>query len=104
MKWLVTSRNQPDIDRYLHPSRCTTGVSLDFNDGHVSKAVAAFIDFKVQLLADVQKYDTETQVEVQKHLQDKAEGTFLWVSLVCKELKEFHFTASELFFASCRPG
>jgi hypothetical protein len=41
----------------------------------------------VERLATAKKYDRGLQAEVQHQLRDKAEGTFLWVSLVCKELE-----------------
>jgi hypothetical protein len=87
VKWLVTSRNIPEIERYLQPDSLGVKVSLEVKASHVSRAVAAFVEYKVQQLAAVQKYDTSLQAEVQQLLRDKAEGTFLWVSLVCKDLE-----------------
>ncbi|KAF2266729.1 hypothetical protein CC78DRAFT_124362 [Lojkania enalia] len=88
VKWLVTSRNLPDIERYLHPDSVGVKVSLELSASHVAKAVAAFVDFKVQSLANAGVYnDSETQARVRQLLRDKAEGTFLWVSLVCKEME-----------------
>ncbi|KAJ4331969.1 hypothetical protein N0V95_009770, partial [Ascochyta clinopodiicola] len=87
VKWLVTSRNIPEIERYLQPDSLGVKVSLEVKASHVSRAVAAFVEYKVQQLAAMQKYDTSLQAEVQQLLRDKAEGTFLWVSLVCKELE-----------------
>ena len=62
-------------------------VSLELNASYISKAVTAFINLKVQRLADVKRYDARTQGVVQQILRVKAEDTFLWVSLVCKELE-----------------
>ena len=87
VKWLVTSRNIPEIERYLQPDSLGVKVSLEVKASHVSRAVAAFVEYKVQQLAAVQKYDISLQAEVQQLLRDKAEGTFLWVSLVCRELE-----------------
>jgi hypothetical protein len=33
------------------------------------------------------RHDTRLQAEVQQQLRDKAEGTLLWVSLVCREVE-----------------
>lgn len=77
----------PDIKRFLQPSSHSSKVSLELNASHVSKAVTTFVDIKVQRLATIKQYDSKTQLEVQQQLRDKAEGTFLWVSLVCKELE-----------------
>jgi hypothetical protein len=87
VKWLVTSRNLPEIEQYLQPDAAGIKVSLEVSADQVSRAVAAFISFKVQDLATVKKYGAELQAEVEKVLRGKAEGTFLWVSLVCKELE-----------------
>ncbi|KAF5851015.1 hypothetical protein GGP41_010749 [Bipolaris sorokiniana] len=87
VKWLVTSRNMPEIARYLQPDAAGVKVSLEVKASHVSRAVAAFVQYKVQRLATVHVYDLELQAEVQQQLRDKAEGTFLWVSLVCRELE-----------------
>jgi hypothetical protein len=87
VKWVATSRNIPEIQRYLQPNSLGVKVSLEVKMSHVSRAVTAFVEYKVQRLATVQKYDPRLQAEVQLQLRDKAEGTFLWVSLVCKELE-----------------
>ncbi|KAH8731665.1 hypothetical protein GQ44DRAFT_585451, partial [Phaeosphaeriaceae sp. PMI808] len=62
-------------------------VSLEVHASYVSKAVAAFINFKVRHLATAKNFDARLEAEVQQVLCDRAEGTFLWVSLVCKELE-----------------
>jgi hypothetical protein len=86
IKWVMTSRNMPEIERYLQPDLLGVKVSLEISKDHVSKAVAAFVDYKMQRLATALQYDPELRAEVQQQLCDKAEGTFLWVSLVCREL------------------
>jgi len=48
VKWLVTSRNIPEIERHLQPDSLGVKVSLEVKASHVSKAVAAFIEYKVQ--------------------------------------------------------
>lgn len=87
VKWLVTSRNLPSIEQFLYPSLMSDKVSLELNASHISKAVTAFIDFKVEHLAALKKYDSQTQKRVRHMLHDRAENTFLWVSLVCSELE-----------------
>lgn len=46
-----------------------------------------FIDTKVNELAWKKKYNSELQLFIKEYLLRKAEGTFLWVALVCKELE-----------------
>lgn len=87
IKWLTTSRNVPIFterlgrDHQLH-------TSLELNSQHVARAVARFIDYKVQELADLKSYAHKLRVFVRESLREKAEDTFLWVALVCKELSK----------------
>jgi hypothetical protein len=104
VKWLVTSRNLPDIERHLHPDSVGGKVSLELSHSHVSNAVTAFVDFKVQQLAAAHKYDPATQAEVQQQLCDKGEGTFLWVSLVCKELESVPLYRTRAVLKELPPG
>jgi hypothetical protein len=86
-KWLVASRNRLDIEERLRPDNLRSRISLEFNSPHVSQAVNAFIDFKVRELTRLKHYDENLREEVKSYLQNNAEGTFLWVALVCKELQ-----------------
>ena len=87
IKWLTTSRNVPTfIERLGRNHQLHT--SLELNSQHVARAVASFIDYKVKELADLKSYASELQILVRKSLREKAEDTFLWVALVCKELSK----------------
>ena len=77
IKWLVTSRNLPEIERFLYPNTSRININLELCSSYVSRAVTAFIGLKVNYLATRQKYDSNTSREVQELLQEKAEGTFL---------------------------
>jgi hypothetical protein len=52
----------------------------------------------------VQKYDQGLRAEVQQQLRDKAEGTFLWVSLVCKELASVPLYRTREVLQALPPG
>jgi hypothetical protein len=104
VKWLVTSRNIPEIERHLQPDLRGIKVSLEVKASHVSKAVAAFVEYKAQRLVTVQKYDARLQAEVQQQLRSKAEGTFLWVSLVCKELESVPLYRTQEVLQELPPG
>jgi hypothetical protein len=86
VKWLVTSRNQPTIQARLKPDGLRLNTSLELNSVHISRAVDTFIDFKVRELMDRGTYDSELEKDIRDYLSEKADGTFLWVALVCKEL------------------
>jgi hypothetical protein len=88
VKWLVASRNRPDIEERLRPDSLRLKISLELNLSHISRAVDAFIDVKVGELAKEKRYDDKIREEVRNHLFNNAEGTFLWVAVVCKELRE----------------
>jgi hypothetical protein len=104
VKWLVTSRNILEIERFLQPDSLGVKVSLEVKTSDVSKAVAAYVKYKVQRLATVQQYDPGLQAEVQRQLRDKAEGTFLWVSLVCQELESVPLYRTREVLQALPPG
>jgi hypothetical protein len=56
------------------------------NSSHVAAAVESFINFKVDQLAIRKTYKSELRESVKEYLTGHADGTFLWVALVCKEL------------------
>jgi NACHT domain len=86
VKWVVTSRNETKIIEH-HRSHPAHETSLELNSSHVSKAVESFIDFKVRELAVRKTYDSGLQASVRDYLTNNADGTFLWVALVCKALE-----------------
>ncbi|KAF2737002.1 hypothetical protein EJ04DRAFT_396831, partial [Polyplosphaeria fusca] len=104
VKWMVTSRNLPHIEQFLQPSTISDKVSLELNASHISKAVVAFVDFKMQHLAAVKRYNPNTENEVRQTLRDKAEDTFLWVSLVCKELESVPLYRTKEVLRELPPG
>ncbi|KAJ5675959.1 hypothetical protein N7462_008856 [Penicillium macrosclerotiorum] len=85
VKWVVSSRNWPSIEKNL---TCMTPIKLclESNDNTMSAAVNSFIEHKVNELAEKNKYSPEIRDTVQHYLVSKANGTFLWVALVCKKL------------------
>ena len=85
IKWLVTSRNELNIKQPLMGS---LDISLEENATHVEEAVLKFIDIKVKQLAKIKHYDEKLKAIVEDDLRQKAEGTFLWVALACRELSK----------------
>jgi NACHT domain len=84
IKWLLSSRNYPDIRQKLEQE--SRMLSLELNEKHISKAVYAFITRKTYELAAKKKYDPDLTEEVKKQLIDKVNAIFLWVALACKRL------------------
>jgi NACHT domain/N-terminal domain of NWD NACHT-NTPase len=87
VKWIISSRNWPKIEEVLKKTRHKVDLSLELNDEDIYTAVKTYIKHKVSELADDKDYDEETQVEVEDYLSSNANGTYLWVALVCQNLK-----------------
>ncbi|KKF92279.1 Vegetative incompatibility protein HET-E-1 [Ceratocystis platani] len=80
-KWIVSSRNWPDIEEILDDAEQKVKIHLEINQESVSAAVNSFIDFKVDQLSQKKKYERDMKLAVLDHLRLHANGTFLWVSL-----------------------
>jgi hypothetical protein len=60
IKWIVSSRNLPDIEEQLEQAGHKVRLSLELNADSVSAAVSVFIQHKVSQLAQQKKYDKQT--------------------------------------------
>jgi hypothetical protein len=87
VKWIVSSRNWPDIGESLERAAHKVRLCLELNAEAVSTAVSIFIQHKVLQLAQKKKYDNKPRDAVLGHLSLHANDTFLWVALVCKNLE-----------------
>jgi archaellum biogenesis ATPase FlaH len=87
-KWIVSSRNWPDIEERLERAGHKVRLCLELNTKSISAAVSEFIKHKVLQLADTKKYDRNTQNAVLDYLSSNANNTFLWVALVCQNLEK----------------
>ncbi|EOD52735.1 putative heterokaryon incompatibility protein [Neofusicoccum parvum UCRNP2] len=85
VKWIISSRNWPNIEERLQQAGHKVKLSLELNAESVSAAVSTFIKHKVDNLANL-KEDKELQEAVLKYLKSNANDTFLWVALVQKYL------------------
>ncbi|KAJ5880931.1 uncharacterized protein N7473_011984 [Penicillium subrubescens] len=77
VKWIVSSRNWPDIEERLDTATQRTLISLELNESSVSDAIRKFIRHKVQQLTEVKKYTDEIRDTVHRHLSSNSQGTFL---------------------------
>ena len=89
IKWIISSRNNSSIERRLQLDDSGTRLSLELKENaeQVASAVNAYIDHCVSELSEIQ-HDTHLRDTVREKMQSKANGTFLWVSLVFKELND----------------
>ena len=85
-KWIVSSRNWLDIEESLGGAEQKVKLHLELNQGSVSKAVDSYIKYKTGQLAQKKNYDAQMKDAVLRYLMTNANGTFLWVALVCQEL------------------
>jgi hypothetical protein len=87
VKWIVSSRNWPDIEAKLERAGGhMRKLSLELNAKSVAMAVHIFIQQKVDQLAHEKQYQEELRSTVLEHLTLNANDTFLWVALACQEL------------------
>ncbi|KAK4197210.1 NACHT domain-containing protein, partial [Triangularia verruculosa] len=85
VKWLISSRNELHIEQKLRTLQDQARLSLELKQtaAHVTDAVNSYIEKKI---SHVYSDRPELQQKVRGILREKANGTFLWVSLVCQEL------------------
>ncbi|USP74162.1 hypothetical protein yc1106_01436 [Curvularia clavata] len=86
VKWIVSSRNWPDIEAQLERAGHKVKLSLELNANAIATAVGAFVKQKVNNLATEKHYSPELQAEVLRYLTLNANDTFLHVQ---KKLTQF---------------
>ena len=86
LKWIVSSRNWPDIEERLQEQSEKATLSLELNAKSVSKAVNKYVEHKVNHLTQTKRYNDSIKTSVQEYLLSNANGTFLWVAMVCQNL------------------
>jgi archaellum biogenesis ATPase FlaH len=86
-KWIVSSRNRPDIENELESADQKIKLCLELNENSIAAAVQTYIHYKVDLLAQKHSYNNELQKATKSYLMSNANNTFLWVALVCQNLQ-----------------
>jgi hypothetical protein len=87
IKWIVSSRNWPNIEKHIDITPYQVRLCLELNHELISAAVGNFIRHKMNRLSQLMKYDARTRDTVQDYLLLNANDTFLWVALVCQSLE-----------------
>ncbi|KAH7161757.1 Pfs, NACHT and WD domain protein [Dactylonectria macrodidyma] len=87
-KWIVSSRNIPEIEELLEPANEKVRLSLELNHKSIAAAVRVYIDHEVAELTRLKSYDPDTEHNITESLRTKADDTFLWVALVCQNLRK----------------
>lgn len=86
VKWIVSSRNLPDIGEMLKSVKQKVTLDLELNTDSINKAVSTYIGYNVDQRARTHRYDKQERDTVNAYLTSNADGTFLWVASVCQEL------------------
>jgi hypothetical protein len=104
VKWIVSSRKWPSIEKGLNKATQKASLHLELNEKSVSAAITTYIQVKVDSLATDNKYDNDVRDAVRRHLSSNANGTFLWVALVCQELANISGWEAEEMLTAFPPG
>ncbi|KAM7210451.1 NACHT domain containing protein [Rhypophila decipiens] len=88
VKLVVSSRNLVQIEEQLASVAQQARISLELNAESVTAAVEAFIRHKVLCLSQLKQYDSTMENFIRDYLSSDANGTFLWVALVCQALAD----------------
>ena len=88
IKWMVSTRGSTALpcEELFEAPDCVS-LSLEHEDKLVSDAVHVYIEKQIATLTNGKVFPQETKKKVRTVLEERCEGTFLWVSLVCKELR-----------------
>lgn len=87
VKWIISSRNLPNIEEQLNISDQKVQLRLELNKDSITTAVSTYIEHKVGDLAKRKKYNPKLKNLVRDYLFLNADATFLWVALVLQELE-----------------
>ncbi|UKZ95095.1 uncharacterized protein TrAFT101_009945 [Trichoderma asperellum] len=87
VKWLISSRNEKEIERGLKSIENRLILELKSNAAHISNAVDTYIDRCAQDIEALED-DMDLRIKITNSLKTKANGTFLWVTLVVQQLQD----------------
>ncbi|KAJ4863073.1 NACHT domain-containing protein [Trichoderma breve] len=85
VKWLLSSRNEKDIEKGLDQVPQKLILELKQNAEQISISIDEYISHHIQEI-DALKDDEQLQTKTFDMLKSKAQGTFLWVALVVDQL------------------
>lgn len=104
IKWLLTSRPLESAQRELLVGNDQEQVILELHSQQFSEAIRTYIASKVAELNRRHRYQEELQKKIETILNDKSEGTYLWVSLACKKLENVHRNEALAAIQQLPPG
>ncbi|EHK27336.1 uncharacterized protein TRIVIDRAFT_132350, partial [Trichoderma virens Gv29-8] len=91
IRYIISSRNIIDIretfEPYIQVHQKILNLNLEQNTLYISEAIDVYIKHSISNLLSIRD-DSDLRDKLHRIIQQKAHGTFLWVSLVMKELKK----------------
>lgn len=88
VKCLLTSRPLGDAEKELLTSKDQAQVSLELNSANVNQAIKSYIAAKMEEIDRHQRLHLKLRQTVEQELINRSDGTYLWVSLVCRDLEK----------------
>ncbi|KAJ5797857.1 uncharacterized protein N7503_007153 [Penicillium pulvis] len=104
IKWLLTSRPLESAQRELLVGNDQEQVILELQSQQFSEAIRTYIASKVAELNRRHRYQEELRKKIETTLNDRSEGTYLWVSLACKRLENVHRNEALAAIQQLPPG
>ncbi|KAK5994944.1 Vegetative incompatibility protein HET-E-1 [Cladobotryum mycophilum] len=86
-KWIVSGRDERDINAALQTAKGVKVISLNENTEDIGDIVTNFVQDRVSQLPTDRGYDDKSREDIQRHLLKNSNDTFLWVSLVIERLR-----------------
>ncbi|CAG9981251.1 unnamed protein product, partial [Clonostachys byssicola] len=86
-KWIVSSRNQPEMGERLETMTQKTILNLELSTTRIAEAVSVYIRYKVTELQGMKGFDDGWSNKIIQYLDSNANQTFLWVAMVCERLQ-----------------
>ncbi|EPS35531.1 hypothetical protein H072_11100 [Dactylellina haptotyla CBS 200.50] len=105
LRWMVSSRNYEKIDRFFRTVDHHRAIVLEASQNQVDRGIATYIGKKADFLTERYELAPEQGDKIVKVLSEKAQGTYLYVHLVCKALVESdRWTRAEKILNDIPPG
>ncbi|QYT02345.1 hypothetical protein H0G86_009351 [Trichoderma simmonsii] len=87
VKWILSSRNYPDIEAKIRSCRTIAVIDLESSATLVSQSVDAYIRCRTRQLSLIED-NKVLQEQLQHAILQKSSGTFLWAALVFQEIEQ----------------
>ncbi|KAF5604306.1 het-domain-containing protein [Fusarium pseudocircinatum] len=94
VRWVITSRTAAYDEENLNVLQNAIHLCLEANENLIENAIRPYIHHRVKQLVQLMKCDEKTRDHFQGYLLLNSDNNFLWVNLVCKELRNYYLRNS----------